>query len=350
MKCVYYFCLTLVMLSLQAQADQEESQTEQNENEFINLDLEKLLTLKIDPNLASLLDSHVRRAGERMLSFSYMAMRMSGNTDGSRDLTTDEVLDDFMVAPTSMSMDMSMISAMYAPTDRLTLMLMLPYKQLSMEHVTRMGQRFTTRSSGIGDLGVSGNFVLSNSDIHRFVVRAGIKLPTGSIDERGDTPAGVNQKLPYPMQLGSGSVGFVPGLEYHGSTERWSWGTGIKSVLWLAKNSNDYRLGNDLTISAWLAHSWTPAIANLFKVESHSVSNIHGNDPDLNPNMVPSADPERRAGHHIDLHIGMEFYRLNGNLSGLRLSVDVGIPLYDSLDGPQLDTEWGLTGTVQWTF
>jgi len=338
------------MLSLPLHAGQQDPGAANTENEFLDVDLATLLTLKIDPNLASLLDSHIHRAGERMLSYRYMIMDMDVNRSGSNEVTTDEVLGSFMVAPTSMSMEMHMISTMYAPTDQLTLMMMLPYLQLSMDHVTRTTQRFTTRTSGIGDLGIAANYLLTGSGPHRFIFHGGVMLPTGSIDERGDTPAGTGQKLPYPMQLGSGTYDLVPGLAYQGVTERWSWGAEVKSVVRLGENRNHYRLGNQLILSTWLARAWTPRISNLLKLENHTWGNIQGADPELDPNIVPTADPKLRGGRHVDLHIGTEFYQPEGTLAGLRLSLDFELPLYDSLDGPQLATAWSLTGTLQWTF
>ena len=39
-----------------------------------------------------------------------------------------------------------------------------------------------------------------------------------------------------------------------------------------------------------------------------------------------------------------------GWLAGHRLTVSGGIPLYQSLDGPQLATAWRLSASWEWTF
>ena len=113
MRRAYCFCLAVMLLAAPLYARSQD--TLAADDDFLKLNLEKLLTLKIDPNMASILDSHIHRAGDWMLSYGFMTMGMPGS-----DLTTDEILDDFMVAPTSMAMEMHMVSAMYAPTDRLT--------------------------------------------------------------------------------------------------------------------------------------------------------------------------------------------------------------------------------------
>ena len=81
-----------------------------------------------------------------------MAMSMPGNLDATRVLRSEDVLERFMVAPTRMRMQMHMAEVMYAPTDNLTLMVMLPYHVRSMKHVTRSGETFSTASRGIGDV------------------------------------------------------------------------------------------------------------------------------------------------------------------------------------------------------
>jgi len=42
-------------------------------------------------------------------------------------------------------------------------------------------------------------------------------------NERDDTPAGSNQKLPYPMQLGSGTIDLLPAIIYIGQTDKFQY-------------------------------------------------------------------------------------------------------------------------------
>lgn len=342
MRRAYCCCLALL---LAAPPHAQSQETPAAAADFLELDLHELLNLKIDPNMASILDSHIHRAGERMLSYRFMTMAMSGS-----DLTSDEILDDFMVAPTSMNMDMHMVSAMYALTDRLTLMLMLPYRNLSMDHITRMGQTFSVRSSGMSDVGLMANFLVREAGPHRITLHGGLTLPTGSIDMTGDTPAGVNQKLPYPMQLGSGTYDLHPGLMYQGVTERWAWGAQLQSMLRLGKNSNDYRLGNRLEMSGWIGYAWTPAISNILHLHGYHAGDIHGADADLNPNMVPTADPRRSGGRSLKLRLVTEYLKTDGMFGGMRMSLAFTLPVYESRDSTQLENDWSLGGAIQWTF
>ncbi len=78
--------------------------------------------------------------------------------------------------------------------------------------------------------------------------------------------------------------------------------------------------------------------------------NIHGSDPTLMPTMVPTADPNRRAGKRLDLLFGVNVFAAAGALDGLRAAIEGGLPVYQSLDGPQLETDWMLSSTLEWIF
>lgn len=167
---------------------------------------------------------HVHRSGGWMLSYRYMRMEMDGNRDGSGRVSADTVLDDFMVTPTRMTMDMHMLGLMYAPGERLTLMALLPHKRLVMDHRTRLGGSFTTVSESIGDLALTALVRAWTGTDSELVLGAGLGAPTGSITERDTTPAGPNQKLPYPMQLGSGTWDLRPSLTWTQRLPGGSWG------------------------------------------------------------------------------------------------------------------------------
>ena len=95
---------------------------------------------------------HTHGIGETMLSYRHMRMGMNGLRDGKSRASRGQVLQDFMVTPLRMDMEMHMFGVMHAPIEGLTLMLMVPYARLEMEHQTRPGGRFTTRADGLGDI------------------------------------------------------------------------------------------------------------------------------------------------------------------------------------------------------
>jgi hypothetical protein len=297
------------------------------------------------------LGTHTHFAGEWMVGYRYMVMDMEGSRDGTRSLSDNDVLASFPITPTRMSMQMHMLDLMYAPSDKLTLMLMQPFISMEMDHVTRTGARFTTESEGAGDLKfmVTWTAWQDKQHKHRLLLTGGISIPTGSIDEEDNTPLGV-QRLPYPMQLGSGTFDLRPGLSYLGEAEQWAWGGEFKNVIRLDENSNQYRLGNRYEVSAWVNRKLLDWLGAHTRIDSHWWGNIKGADPQLNPALVPTADPGRRAGERVDLLFGLDLYAPKGKLKNHRLSIEGGLPVYQSLDGPQLEVDWLLTGGWLWTF
>ena len=66
--------------------------------------------------------------------------------------------------------------------------------------------------------------------------------------------------------------------------------------------------------------------------------------------MVPTADPTKRGGERLDLLFGMNLFSLSGPLAGHRITLEAGVPIYQRLDGPQLETDWLLTVGWDMTF
>lgn len=297
---------------------------------------------------------HIHAEGEWMLSYRYMNMNMDGNRDGNDRLSTQQVFDaGFAISPTEMTMEMHMLGAMYAPSDALTLMLMIPYLDMEMDHRTAMGGAFTTRSDGVGDVQLSGLYQIRQWDSGRIHLNLGLSLPTGSIDEQDDTPAGPDQHLPYPMQLGSGTYDLLPGITYVGERDEWSWGTQGIATLRLGENDNDYTLGDRLALTGWVVRKLSSRLSGSLRLKGDWWGNVDGEDKKLPPmmkNMVPTADPDRRGGRRIDLLVGINSEFHDGGLGGHRFALEAGAPVHQDLDGPQLETDWTVTGGWQYVF
>jgi hypothetical protein len=316
------------------------------------MDLETLLELELNLNSMGLSGiHHTHVADEWMVGYQSMFMSMDGNLDGTSRLSDADVLSQFMVTPTDMDMQMHMFEIMYAPSNDWTYMLMVPYIRSSMNHRTMGGVRFKTNSEGMGDIKLSGLYNFWRRDreerTERLVAKFGVGLPTGSINEKDDTPMG-RVTLPYPMQRGSGTVDLRPGLTYLSQTPQWALGSHLGAVLASYQNRRDYQLGNRGNLSLWAAYKLASWLSASLRVDGHAWGNIHGSDDRLNPAMVPTADPDRRAGKRVDLLLGFNLFGTSGVLRGHRIAVEAGVPIYQNLDGPQLQTDW--RATLSWNF
>lgn len=247
-------------------------------------------------------------------------------------------------------MQMHMLGLMFAPCDFVTLAAMLPVMRNDMDHRMRTGRTFRTHSDGIGDLKFSALIPVFERENHRIHLNAGLSFPIGEIDEHGDLPTGPNQRLPYPMQLGSGTWDLLPGITYQGHTENWSWGLQGLGTIRPGRNRIGYSLGNRYETTLWGAHRWTSWFSNSVGLKYSIWQNIGGRDPGLNQALVPTADTNSRGGKRMDFLFGLNLYIPEGILKGQRVAIDFGIPFMQSLDGPQLETDWYMTAGWQMSF
>lgn len=298
---------------------------------------------------------HWHKAGEWMFSYRYMHMAMEGNRDGSNRVSTADVHTRYRVAPLKMDMGMHMLGAMYAPSDKLTLMVMVPYLENKMDHQTVMGGFFTTESKGVGDVKLAAMLPLYDYQGGKLHTTLGLSVPTGSIDERDQTPMG-NTQLPYPMQLGSGTFDLRPSITWSKLNQGWSWGLQTTATIRTGgENANGYRLGNALDAQTWIAWNPSPAWSLSSRLQWQGWQDIEGQDPAYNMGLmvdgngrqlVPTIDPELRAGRRTDLHVGVNWMSDGGH----RLALEYGVPVQQHLDGPQLEIDSVATVGYQYAF
>ncbi len=317
---------------------------------------------------------HMHKAGEWMLSYRYMYMSMEGNrigTDGVSPQTIATTVPNrffgtpgqpptLRIVPLDMRMEMHMLGGMYAPTDWLTLMVMANYIEKDMDHVTFAGAagttelgNFTTNTSGFGDTSVSGLIGLYDDGIHHVHLNAGLSLPTGSIEETGQilAPNGTRPtvRLPYAMQLGSGTYDLLPGLTYTGKSGQIGWGAQYTGVIRLDDNSQGYSLGDIHRLTGWASYQWEPWISNSIRLAGQTMDSIDGIDPNI-VGPVQTANPDFYGGDTVELLFGVNFAGQRGWLRGQRLAFEIGLPLYRDLNGPQMETDYQFTLGYQVAF
>jgi hypothetical protein len=254
-------------------------------------------------------------------------------------------------------MDMHMFGLMYAPSDRITLMGMTSYQKKSMDHTVYMGGMgvntlggFTTRTSGMGDSRISALVRLFNRGKSRAHWTLGLGIPTGSTDETGQilTPANMQPvvRLPYPMQLGTGTWDLLTGLTWAGFGDRSGWGAQWTSRFPLAKNDEGYEWGNEHRLTAWASHQLSPGTSLSIRVTWHDQGAISGLDSAI---MLPvqTADPARMGGSGFDLGLGINLAG-QGGLKGHRVALEINKPIEQDLNGPQLETDW--TAVLGWQY
>ncbi len=307
---------------------------------------------------------HMHHQGEWMLSYRYMHMDMEGNRIGTDGVSPDTIVTTvpnifgappmLRIVPLWMRMDMHMLGAMYAPTDNLTLMVMANYADKEMRHVTYQGMAgttvlgyFTTESEGWSDTKITGLYRLYQNGHQHVHLNLGLSLPTGSVTERGTvlTPMNTqsNVRLPYAMQLGTGTFDLLPGLTYTGRAGDLSWGAQYSAEIRLQdENDEGYAWGDKHTVTGWLAYEWAPWISTSARLDAMTQGKINGIDPNIS-GPVQTANPEFYGGERVDAYLGVNLVGQSGIVRGHRLALEVGAPIYQNLNGPQLETDWTLT-------
>ncbi len=317
----------------------------------------------------SIMGDHVHDKGEWMVSYRVGHMFMDGNQQGTDNISPSEIVStvsnpngppaNLRVVPTEMSMTMHMLGAMYGVTDKLTAMVMTSYIFKDMDHLTFAGGTgttelgtFNTKSSGFGDTRIGGIYNIFENHNHRINLQMGISLPTGSITEEDDVLTPMNTRptlrLPYAMQLGSGTFDALPGITYVGHSGKWGWGTQLNGIIRLqSENSAGYRLGNQAQLTGWGAYEVGKGLTLNAIIRAETLGDINGSDDRITA-PVQTADPDNYGGDWVE--IGAGFIYEPQKLENLSIGLDLRTPIYQDLNGVQLERDYALTAGITFRF
>ncbi len=316
----------------------------------------------------------VPETSEFRFKISPVFMRMEGLRDGTTSIDTNSLLGmpaagKFMAVQENMDMYMLNVALGYSFSDDFFAGIM------GMYQANRMDMRFNTVMQGMTGMpgytmesdGLKDTMLMSKYRIFaddpmipasQASLLLGLNMPTGSINKRNTThPLGMRQKelLPYGMQLGSGTFDPVLGLLYQGSSSPWWWGVnGTYTGRWY-DNDRDYRLGDQYNLDAYLMYQLRYDWVLEFQLNGESQGKIRGEaDESLtgasghavqgNPNspfMTPLWDTANYGGTNLFATIGLQWQPVPLHI----LNVQVGLPLYRDLNGPQLEKDWRIQFT-----
>ncbi len=309
-----------------------------------------------DGSPAGTMISHGHPKGGWMITYSLMRAELNGHLDGTKSISDDVIFNSYLMSPQTMRMDMHMLMGMYGCGARLSLMAMFSYTRMTMTmtmpqgstHVHNMpgmtgvvSSDMTMKSAGIGDSKIWALYKLGTGEGSSLVASAGISIPSGSTDLQGNSENMFeNQHLPYMMQLGTGSFDFLPGITYLKKSGRSSWSAQLLGTLRPFDNANSYRWGNELIVNAWFSRQFAQWISTSLRVEGVFSSSISGFDPMVLKVMEPDADADNYGGQRCLIFGGINLYVNSGVFSDTKAAIEIGLPLYQNLNGPQLATEF----------
>ena len=306
----------------------------------------------------------VHGSGEVKLSYRLQVENFAGLMDGESRVSPAAVGPAYPggSVPSSLRSYAHIVELTWKPSDLATLFITLPfYERTLTQYVVApdgsLAQPYRVSVRGFGDLILNGLYRVFADDIHRVHLNLGLGLPSGSTNESSEAPAGITgvtagslQRLPYVMQLGSGTLSLRPGFTYNGLYRRVFWGAQVLGVLQAGTNSEGYKLGNQYEATAWVGRPWTEWFRTSFRLEWQQWFNPTGEDDQLDPALSPLADPLLQAGRRLDVLFGVDFNVTGGRFKGTRISIEGGFPAYQDLKGPQLRNDWLLTTGFQYAF
>ena len=334
-------------------------------SDLIELSMDDLFQAEIGSIDAS--SAHSIETKERWnFSYNYRQLKFDGYRDGTTNLSNADVLfepalgdtrtdDNFPVLPDIIVQEVHAFIAAYSLSDKTTVNVVLPYVKQSTDHFSIVPgfAEFNITSKGIGDITVAGSFQLSMSESEIWAASAGLSLPTGSIDEEGDTPrAPGDQQLPYSMQLGSGTYDIPASVSYTKMDSSMNWGAQLTGKLRIGDNDRNYTLGNRLSVSSWVKFKTISWVEPSVKFAYKYWGKIDGADTEI---QVPGAfpfpaavtNPDLFGGKQADIFLGAKFPVLS---AGQYISVEISKPVYQDLNGPQSKEVYGFSTSFNFTF
>ena len=256
------------------------------------------------------------------VEYSYRQLRLDGYQMDDNSVGIMEILftpgqmrtdRNFPVVPVKSTQEVHTFDLGYRVNDKLKLSLSVPFIRQDTDHISSVTgfEAFNISSSGIGDISLISTLYVPINDRSAWQFSAGVSFPTGSIDERGDTPrngAGTFERLPYTKQLGTGTWDFPLSISYLRNQGSLDWGAQVTARTHLGENSNDYHLGNRYGLNIWAQYFTKTYFHPGVKLAWQHIDRIHGADVSLTmpgpfPYAAPIANPSFFGGNNINLSL-----------------------------------------------
>lgn len=314
---------------------------------------------------AGLMNEHTHDGGEFMIGLRYSRNSYSGaNQSGTETLSDADVFAaGYTVRASKMTMDMVMLDLMYAPNDKLTLMVMPHWMRHEMTMVgidparTGMGgmgtpglpfgQTMSHASEGIGDTLVSASYRLANTPTFKAHVTLGVWTPTGKVDRKNHNGTLAH----YMMQSGSGTWDIEPSATVSGQAGMLGWGAQA-SYRWRSESANEvgFAFGDRAQASGWLSYLVDSGSSLTSRLSWEHEGRILGEYNAPHNLHTPADRPENYGGDKVLAGLGANIALPFGGSERPQIGVEFGVPLYQDLNGIQLPEDWRVSVALSHTF
>lgn len=300
-------------------------------------------------------------AGKLVVSITPTIGNLSGIKMGTRTVSNEYIVTNVpfflnprqavRVVPQNIAYRTQILGLSYGVTKDFNIVFNAGMVEKSLDALVFQGARgikpLTRNYPGIenlSDFALSGVYRIYQDDIHRVQVSLGFSLPTGTntgtfnnwVQPNGSV---LNIRGFYGMQTGTGTFDVMPGVVYAGYLGPLSWGASYRARFPLGPNRQGYLWGDLHELSGWGGYTWMPGLTTTFRASASLQGPIRGWDPAINGAAVP-ANPLFYGGQRVELYGGGT---ISGKFIGYEnwtLGAEVGLPVYQNLNGPQIMKNW----------
>jgi hypothetical protein len=211
------------------------------------------------------------------------------------------------------------------------LIAMIPYMDMELKKDSG-----NLSNSGWGDLRLIGEYNIFQRDFphltHRAILIGGIKFPTAEDDKSG---------LPPPMQLGTGSTDYTLGVAASRIGHRLGLYTDLKYTF--KTEGNEYEFGDTLNYDFALGYRLIPKVYETYPAKQLNLflelNGIYAQKDRSDGEKVSDS-----GGHPLFLSPGIQWVPLKTAL----FEASVQIPLFENLNGDQLETDYTYLIGFRW--
>ena len=310
---------------------------------------------------------HFHKKGEWMVSLRLANMEMKKNILNGNSISADNILKqpnpfskmpmmmkdsksmkmpmNLSVIPKKMTMRMIMLGAMYAPSNKITLMGMAMFNDKEMTLDTHQGMMarnylgsFETSSSDLSKISFSALFNLHEGESSRWHLLFGLEKSVGDNSGKGLVLTPMNMKatitLPYGMQSSDKALRLITGLTNVRSIGDFVLGNQL--LVKKAIDEKDWNYGDEFEYNLWFQGSFNEKASYSFRLNYKDQDSIDGSDMTI---MAPvqTANPLNYGGEVINFGIGINaIFDLFGGRHKDRFAFEIIKPIDQNKNGLQM--------------
>ena len=285
-------------------------------------------------------NDHTLTSGRAMVSYRYLQTSFDDLYVNSHHVSFASVQANYRFTPTRMLQDSQVALLEYGITDDFTFTAYLPYQHNLIDYASS-GGNVATGFTNPGDIRLNALYVVQRSPGLQQHMSLGMSVPVGLLEDFYNlTPSPTVPNLSYPLRTSDGTYDLLLGYTIRGQSENWTWGAQANGTVRMGINTLNYKLGNAADLTAWLSRRWGRFLATSARLDGQIQGNIIRADDRLDTTQAPTNDPNHFGYERLNALFGLHLYVPDGRIPGQRLSVEAGVPLYQSVEGPQLGVDW----------